>query len=105
MPITADQFIEMLESAKDENLREPGRAFQVITLPDEGEVWMTGDIHDHRQNLAKLIAAADLRNNPQRHVVLHELIHGDHYDTSGAEDSWVSLARAAELKCDFPEQV
>jgi len=105
MPVSADEFIETLETAKDENERSSLREGQVVTLPDEGEVWMTGDIHDHRSNLAKLIAAADLANNPQRHVVLHELIHGDHYDQKGAEDSWVSLAKAAELKCDFPDQV
>ena len=103
--MSADQLIETLESAKDENERSALRRMQVVTLPDEGEVWMTGDIHDHRSNLAKLIAAADLANNPQRHVVLHELIHGDHFDDKGAEDSWVSLARVAELKCDFPDQV
>ncbi|HEY2844903.1 MAG TPA: hypothetical protein VGJ09_14680, partial [Bryobacteraceae bacterium] len=34
-----------------------------------------------------------------------ELIHGDHFDTTGAEDSWRMLYRAAELKCEFPGQV
>ncbi len=66
---------------------------------------MTGDLHDHRRNFDKLLKAADLGNHPERHLVLHELIHGDHYDASGAEESWVTLYRAAELKCDFPEQV
>ncbi|CAN5649711.1 metallophosphoesterase [soil metagenome] len=101
----ADQTVELLGSAADENKLSKLRTHQVVALPEAGEVWMTGDIHDHRANLAKLIAAADLANNSQRHVVLHELIHGDHYDPKGAEDSWVSLARAAELKCDFPNQV
>jgi len=105
MAVSADELIETLEFAKDENERHPLRAGQTVTLPDEGEVWMTGDLHDHRSNLNKLIQAADLGNNPERHVVLHELIHGDHFDPSGAEDSWISLARAAELKCDFPRQV
>ncbi|MBC8108576.1 MAG: metallophosphoesterase [Anaerolineae bacterium] len=101
----ADQTVELLGSAADENKLSALRNQQVVQLPEQGEVWMTGDIHDHRANLAKLIAAADLANNPQRHLVLHELIHGDHYDPKGAEDSWVSLARAAELKCDFPNQI
>ena len=59
--------------------------------------------HESARN--KLISAADLGNNSERHLVLHELIHGDHFDPAGAEDSWISLARAAELKCDFPRQV
>jgi hypothetical protein len=66
---------------------------------------MTGDIHDHRSNFNKLLVAADLGNNPQRHLILHELIHGDHFDSNGAEGSWQTLAKAAELKCDFPDQV
>ena len=80
------------------------RKEQVVKLP-AGEVWIAGDIHDHRNNFRKLIAAADLGNNPQRHLILQELIHGDHYDEKGAEDSWEMLYKAAELKCDFPQQV
>ena len=44
-------------------------------------------------------------NNPQRHLILQELIHGDHFDDKGREGSWEMLYRAAELKCDFPSQV
>jgi hypothetical protein len=33
------------------------------------------------------------------------LIHGDYFDANKAEGSWLTLFRAAELKCDFPEQV
>src|SRR4051812_19599460 len=102
---SADQVVETLGAASDENRMEPLRQDQVVHLPVDGELWMTGDLHDHRRNFEKLVLAADLGNNPQRHLVLHELIHGDHYDASGAEESWVTLYRVAELKCDFPEQV
>src|SRR3954466_14747751 len=103
--LDADQVVETFGAAGDENKLSPLRQEQVVPLPAEGEVWMTGDIHDHRTNFAKLIAAADLDKRPDRHLVLHELIHGDHYDAKGAEDSWVTLYKAAELKCDFPNQV
>jgi hypothetical protein len=66
---------------------------------------MTGDLHDHRHNFDKLLAGADLPHHPARHLILHELIHGDHVDSTGAEDSWRTLFRAAELKCDFSGQV
>src|SRR4051812_12896942 len=105
MQPTSDQVVETLGAAADENRMEPARQEQVVHLPAEGELWMTGDMHDHRRNFDKLLKVIDLGNNPQRHVVLHELIHGDHYDASGAEESWVTLYRAAELKCDFPQQV
>src|SRR3954451_20693249 len=105
MDPSADQVVETLGAAADENRMEPLRQEQVVFLPGEGELWMTGDLHDHRRNFDKLLRAADLGNNPQRHLILHELIHGDHYDASGAEESWVTLFRAAELKCGFPEQI
>jgi len=105
MDPSADQVVETFGAAADENRMEPLRQEQVVFLPGEGELWMTGDLHDHRRNFDKLIRAADLGNNPQRHLILHELIHGDHYDSNGAEESWITLFRAAELKCDFPGQV
>ncbi len=105
MPVSADQAVEALEAAKEENLLSSLRDAQVVNLPDSGEVWMTGDLHDHRLNFKKLVDAADLDDNPNRHLILHELIHGDHYDNQGAEDSWKMLLQAAELKCDYPSQV
>lgn len=120
MPDSATQVLETFDSAKDENLLDPLRQGQIVTIPapvnggepaDEGapaepiEVWMTGDIHDHRTNFAKVVHAADLGAHPHRHLVLHELIHGDHFDAAGAEDSWQTLYKAAALKCDFPGQV
>src|ERR1700733_5291381 len=105
MELTAEQAIEVFATASEENQLSRLRQQQVVFLPAEGEVWMTGDIHDHRHNFEKLLRVADLGNHPQRHLILHELIHGDHFDASGAEGSWQTLYRAAELKADFPGQV
>jgi hypothetical protein len=105
MTHSADAVIEAFGCAAEENLRDPFRAGQTLHLPAEGDLWVSGDIHDHRRNFAKFVHYADLANNPKRHVVLHELIHGDHYDADGSEDSWHMLYEAAELKCRFPEQV
>lgn len=105
MSPSVDQAVETFQIATEENQLGPLRQEQVIHLPDRGDVWMTGDLHDHRRNFEKLVKALDLRNHPERHVVLHELIHGDYYDAQGADGSWQTLYRAAELKCDFPNQV
>ena len=102
---TADAAMEIFEAATEENQLSPLREEQVITLPAEGEVWMTGDLHDHRRNFDKLLKASDLENHPDRHLILHELIHGDYIDASGAEGSWLMLYRAAELKAKFPGRV
>ena len=105
MPFDADQVMETFAAATEENQLDPLRDQQVIRLPAEGELWIAGDIHDHRNNFRKLTLAADLGNNPQRQLILQELIHGDHYDEKGREGSWEMLYRAAELKCDYPSQV
>jgi hypothetical protein len=107
-PISTDHVIEALGCASEENKVDPRRRGQTVHLdaePPGAEIWVTGDMHDHRRNFDKVVRAADLANHPHRHLVLHELIHGDHYDESGAEDSWEILVKAAELKCDFPRQV
>lgn len=103
--VNADHVIEVFNSATEENQLCSRRQHQVVYLPNEGEVWVTGDLHDHRRNLDRFVKAADLGNNPQRHVVLHELIHGDRIDANGCDGSWQTLYRAAELKCDYPAQV
>ena len=105
MTTNADHVVETLGVATEENQVSPLRDQQVVNLPEEGEVWIAGDIHDHRRNFEKFVTSADLGNNPQRHLVLQELIHGDHFDANGAEDSWKMLYQAAELKVEFPSQV
>src|SRR5687767_12343785 len=103
--LSAERVIEAFQIASEENEINSLREFNLVSLPGEGELWMTGDIHDHRRNYDRITRNADLGNNPQRHLVLHELIHGDRFDASGAEGSWETLYKAAELKCDFPSQV
>jgi hypothetical protein len=105
MAISADHVIETFQAATEENQLSSLREHQVVNLPADAEVWMTGDLHDHRRNFDKLTRAADLGSNPQRHLILHELIHGDRFDPNGADGSWEILYNAAELKCDFPHQV
>lgn len=105
MSPNAVRVVETFEMATEENLNSSLRQHNLITLPAEGELWMTGDIHDHRRNFEKLLRHVELGTNPGRHLVLHELIHGDRFDADGAEDSWNMLYQAAELKCDFPNQV
>lgn len=103
--LTADHVVETFEAAKEELQLDSHRQGQVVTLPNEGTVVMTGDLHDNRTNWRKLLHVAGLDHGPDRHLILHELIHGDHFDDQGREDSWVMLYQAAELLLDFPEQV
>src|SRR5256885_618189 len=105
MSPSAERVIEASQIATDENLNSSLRNFNTVNLPAQGELWMTGDLHDHRRNYEKVVRHAALDENPQRHLILHELIHGDRFDATGAEGSWHMLFQAAELKCDHPNQV
>ena len=103
--VTADHVTETFEAAKEELLLADKRNGQIVTLPSEGTLFVAGDLHDNRTNFRKLLHVADLGSDPSRHLVLQELIHGDHFDSQGREDSWTMLYKAAELLLDFPEQV
>ncbi|MGE5608464.1 MAG: metallophosphoesterase [Bacillota bacterium] len=105
MPPSPERVIEAFSIASEENEISPLRSYNLVRLPEEGEVWIAGDMHDHRRNFDKLLHSADLENNPRRHLVLQELLHGDRFNSNGAEGSWEMLFQAAELKCDFPGQV
>ena len=103
--VNSIEVVEVFGCATEENQIDPYRDQQVINLPEDAEIWIAGDIHDNRRNFDKLLRLVDLDNNPHRHLVLQELIHGDHIDANGAEGSWEILYRAASLKCDHPKQV
>ncbi len=100
-----EHVLETFEAAREELELNSARNGQVVTLPSEGSVTLSGDLHDNRTNWRKLKYVADLDKDPTRHLVLHELIHGDHFDDEGREDSWRMLYDAAELLLDHPEQV
>ena len=55
MPESADDVIEVFNVAADENRLSPLRKQQVVELPQEGELWVAGDIHDNRTNFNKIL--------------------------------------------------
>lgn len=55
-------------------------------------------------HLAKVMHLAALDKSPDHHVFLHELIHGENL-VNGVDLSHRMLLRAAQLKCDYPDQV
>lgn len=65
---------------------------------------MTGDLHDHGLNLQRLLKLASLSSGPDRHLILHEIIHGP-YQVNRRDMSVRTLARVAALKIHYPEQV
>lgn len=109
MGLSADQTLELLNEAGRLNLECECRHGHVLRLPDFGQVVMTGDLHGYRPGFEALRHFADLNRCPQRHIVLHEIIHV----SSASRDALSSdhdlslelLLEALQWKCEFPDQV
>jgi predicted phosphodiesterase len=81
------------------------RRGNVVHLPAEGNLIITGDIHGHLRNFERIVAFADLPNNPDRHIILQEIIHGGPEDSQGGCLSYKLLFDAIRYKLNFPDQV
>ena len=84
---------------------DPRRRGNRLEFEADDEIIYSGDIHGHRQNLARILAYADLPAHPSRRVVLQEIIHGGPPDSEGGDRSVEVLLRAVRLKISRPEQV
>ena len=103
--MTAKDIISAFERAAIANREDRCRSGNLIRLEGPGEVIMTGDLHGNDRNFEKLLRFACLADNPQRHLILHELIHGNIADGGDQCHSYRLVARAAELKIQYPHQV
>lgn len=74
-----------------------------MRLPGHGRLLATGDLHDNPDHLRKIVRLARLDESPDRHVVLHEIIHSEHL-VNGVDLSHRTLARVAELVVAHPGQ-
>ncbi len=98
-------IIDLLNKAAEANNADNFRRGNLIHLPAEGSLIVTGDIHGHRRNFERIVAFADLAKNPDRHIVLQEIIHGGPEDPQGGCLSYKLLFDVARYKLDFPHRV
>lgn len=96
--------IDVLNRTAELNLASPLRKGAVVELPMKGRLLMTGDLHDHGLNLARILKLAQLEKRRDHHLILHELIHGPSR-INGRDLSIRTLVRAAAVKLAFPNQV
>lgn len=101
----AAQAVDTFHEAAAQNRDDPLRDGSLLRFPDYGQVVMTGDLHGHRRNFAKLQKYCDLDHAGARHVMLHEVIHEEVETLHGQDTSHEVLLDAARWKCAFPDQV
>jgi|SRR5271170_3858858 len=103
--MSAKDTIEIFRSAAQQNMQDPLRNGQLLHFPSAGELIVTGDLHNHRRNFDKIVKFASLKDFPERHVILQELIHGGPLGPSGEDASLEMLLDAAQWSLQFPGQV
>jgi len=99
------KIIELLNNAAEANTDDKFRRGNTIYLQSKGSVVITGDIHGHRRNFERIVTYAALENNPDRHLVLQEVIHGGPEDSQGGCLSYRLLFDVARFKLKFPDRV
>ena len=98
-------IIDLLNKGTQANLEDKFRQGNVIHLPAQGSLVVTGDLHGHRRNFERSVSFADLANNPDRHIILQEVIHGGPEDSYGGCLSYQLLFDTVRYKLNFPEQI
>ena len=83
----------------------PGRRGHTVALADCTEILVAGDLHGHVAHFQALLKIADLANNPTRHFVMQEVIHGKFRYPKGGDKSHQLVDLFAALKCQYPRQV
>ncbi|MCH2134214.1 MAG: metallophosphoesterase [Phycisphaerales bacterium] len=100
----AEQTIALFQQATTALRDDPRREGSLIRLPAEGQLLISGDLHDQVVHLEKIRGMADLASGPNRHVLLQELIHGPRL-THGCDLSYRMLGKVAQEIIAYPGQV
>ena len=98
-------IIDLLKKGEQANKADCFRKGNLIVLPRKGSLIVAGDIHGHRRNFERTVAWADLKNNPERHVLLQEIIHGGPTDEKGGCLSYKLLFDVIRYKITFQDRV
>lgn len=105
MKIMSQQIINIARDAAAINLSTQLRRGNIIHLPETGRLIVTGDLHGHRRNFEKIIAFADLENNPDTHILFQEILHGGQQDANGGCVSFMLLFDILRMQLRFPDQI
>lgn len=105
MPDTA-KVLTTIRRATSLFRETPGRKGSVITLDTAEEVMVVGDLHGNIPAFRQVLEIAALTQNPGRHLVLQELVHGTRmYPNDGGDKSHQLVDLVCALKCSCPDRV
>jgi hypothetical protein len=96
---------DLCEKAAELNYSDKLRRGNILELPANGRLIVTGDLHGHQKNYHRIIAFADPANNPDTYLIFQEILHGGAEDTQGGCLSFKLFFDILELKLKFPDQV
>lgn len=101
----AQTIIDLLKKGTQANNTDKFRQGNLVCLPAQGRLIITGDIHGHRRNFERILAFADLAKNTDTHIVFQEIIHGGSEDLKGGCLSYKLLFDVIAFKIQFPDRV
>ena len=101
-----EKLLVILRRATELHRATPGRSGGLVTLDHATDVMVVGDLHGHIPAFRKVLEIAALAQNPGRHLVLQELIHGKRlYPNDGGDKSHQLVDLVAALKCQYKDRV
>ncbi|MFC1635315.1 metallophosphoesterase [Planctomycetota bacterium] len=98
-------IIDLLKKGMEANHADKFRRHNVVNLPADGDLILTGDLHGHRRNFEKIVSFADLDGHPDRHILLQEVIHGGPEDAYGGCLSYRLLYDVVRYKLSYPDRI
>src|SRR5436309_765622 len=94
-----ERLLNTLRQAAAAFRTTPGRSGRLVRLDAGAEVLVAGDLHGSVENFRALLQLADLAREPQRHLIVQELVHGLLSYPEGGDKSHQLLDVVAALKC------
>jgi Calcineurin-like phosphoesterase len=102
---TPERLLPILRQAAIGFRATAGRKGHVVRLPQGAEVLVGGDMHGSVENFRLLLKVAAFPDNPARHLVVQEVVHGPFRYAGGGDKSHQMLDLIAALKCQYPQRV
>lgn len=100
------KLISTIKQAALLQRQQPGRTGRFVELEGCDEILVVGDMHGHLGNFKSVLQLARLGENPRRHVVLQELVHGPfRYPGDGGELSHRLVDVVSAYICQYPGRV